>query len=100
MPTYGVFNDEGCIERDFTTLAAAEATAQQFRDRDDQDLDNGDPHAEAKEMCPDTKSSPSSAATSAPADTRRHKPWTGQAGAGGIQAPPRARQTTTPEGDQ
>ncbi|MEV8636839.1 hypothetical protein AB0395_34875 [Streptosporangium sp. NPDC051023] len=50
---WGVFNDEGCIEDGIYSEEEAKAAAQGYRDRYDQDLENGDPHAEAKKICPD-----------------------------------------------
>jgi hypothetical protein len=43
---FGVFNDEGCIEREFYTRESADVAALRF-------LNAGDIHAYAAEMCPD-----------------------------------------------
>jgi hypothetical protein len=57
MPEFGVFNDEGCIERGFITLEAAQVRAQEYRDNYKRDYEvseeHGDPDAVAKELCPD-----------------------------------------------
>lgn len=51
MAEYAVFNDEGCIERQFHTLDTAEAAAQGYRE-------SGDDEAYADEMCPEHDEQP------------------------------------------
>lgn len=47
MAEYGIFNDEGCLERQFSSMKAAERAAADCRDSDDE------LYARAAEMCPD-----------------------------------------------
>lgn len=59
MTEYGVFNDEGCIEAGFWTFAAADAVALRYRQTWDNTNENdGDPNAQALEICPDHEEQP------------------------------------------
>lgn len=68
MARYAIFNDEGCIDREFGSVEDAQDRAAEFRDLAKDDEDGGDPSAYAAEECPDHDEQPKDSCEDCEAD--------------------------------